>query len=385
MYFMRKYVQVWKGPTPSSIAEAKAFGDNKFRVRGGEGLQELAELAALMWARYPYDIKTVDHDPFWLDTRLAEGHDGTELLELYPNPKHIGRLLPEIADEAKRLGLTVFDEERLIVFQPSGVVLGNRPAAAHGPVAPEAPPIDPVSPEVQRRLEPALTRAGFVPAPMPGATVYFERTFTGGMHRFGWSVGSPLPKRDLVITLSTRCDEILAGMEQCAPGFTASCAGRVISWPLHGLVIRGGLEFTKSVYPDLTSSIIELTNAPGSDARRLDAIATAVRDLALPALGSAESLAALWQLILDESTLPAGACAAQWDERIPILLGLWMSDARAEAFASARRDHLAGELEQLRAAEPGNARMLSWRERRLAAFDGFLVAVRQVPPPGVLR
>ncbi len=41
MDFMRNYVFAWKGPTPSSIAEATQIVDRKFKSRAVEGVAEL--------------------------------------------------------------------------------------------------------------------------------------------------------------------------------------------------------------------------------------------------------------------------------------------------------------------------------------------------------
>lgn len=376
---LRNLVMVWKGGTPASIAEAKNLSDGKFKVRGGEGVPELSELARRLWEKYPYDVKSVDYDPFWLDERLAAGHDGTQLLELDPNPRHVGRLIPEIAEEALRLGLTVFDSEREVLFLPTGEILGQRPLPAHGPTKPAAAPIDHVSPQVHARLEPLMAPRGFVRELRPGLEVVFQRKFAGGMHRLGWVVGSPSPERMLRIRFSSSFDAVVAGMEQCAPGFAAGSGGDVLGWQFEGLVLRGGMEFTRLVFPDLSTSIIELPDTPGSDARRLDAIALAIRELSLPALTSTEDLRSLWRLIQDEAALPYGGRAAHWDVRVPVLLGRWFDPARAESMAADRLAHLTDELVQAR-AESKNVAM---RERRLAEFEKFLLQVRLIaPPPG---
>jgi hypothetical protein len=378
---LRNYVFVWKGPTPSSFGEAWEAVDRKFKRREGEGLAELTELSNRLWARYPYGTNNDSPDRFWLDERISTGHDGTDLLELYPNPKHVGRLLPEIAEEALRLGLTVFDSERSIVFLPSGAVVGKRPAPAHGPTKPEAAPIDHVTPEVRGRLEPMLANADFAHQPRPGHEVIFKRRFAGGAHLFRWLVGSPTPVCTVGIVLSSSYDDILAGMEQCVPGFTASSGSAVIHWTFSGLVLRGGMEFTRLVYPDLTSSIIEVPNKAGSDTKRLDAIALTVRELALPALAATQDIRAVWQLILDESTLPmGGGRAAQWDLHIPILLGHWINAAKAKELAAAQLAHLQQELVQARS----ESKAVPFRERRLAEFEKFVIDVRRVPPPASL-
>ena len=377
---LRTYVTVWKGTTPTSIAEAKEIVDRKFKVRGGEGVAELTELASRLWARYPYDVNSVDYDPFWLDARLAGGHDGTQLLDLYPNPSHLGRLLPEIAEEAARLGLAVLDAERRSLFLPSGEVLGKRPAAAHGPTKPEPAPADHVSSEVRARLEPLLSQSGFVRQARQSAEAIFEREFVGGTHQLAWMVGSPSPERMLRIRLSSSFDVILMGMERCAPGFTAKSGGEVIGWPFEGLVLRGGMEFTRLVFPELTSSIIELPNKPGSDAQRLDAIALAMRELALPALARTQDVRAVWRLIEGEATLPFGGRAARWNVRVAVLLGQWLEPAKAEVIAAGELARLSQELVQARA----ESRNVPMRERRLAEFEKFLADVRQVEaPPGL--
>ena len=225
-------------------------------------------------------------------------------------------------------------------------------------------------------LLPVLAAGGFEQVRGRSGMTTFERAFPNGAHRLSWRIDFEETDPTLAIFLHTRQDEVLDALERCQPGLRAWFDGNLLDWPIHGLVLEGGIEFARLIYSDLESTGIALSNVAATRARRLEGLGLALKELAWPRLVSAETVPALWDLILAETERRFGVHP---DVRVSILVGLWMRDDRAEVVAKWWRKDLVQDIEDARAVQhstltgAGNA---AARERKLAAFDSFVAAAR---------
>jgi len=239
-------------------------------------------------------------------------------------------------------------------------------------------PLEPISQIVLDHLVPVLSAGGFVQVPGRSGMTTFERVFSNGAHRLSWRIDSKETDLTLAVFLYTRQDEVLNALERCQPGLAASFDGDLINWPIHGLVLEGGLDFARLVYSDIESTGIALSHVQATRARRLEGLSIALKELVFPRLIFAETVPTLRELILTETERRFGVHP---DVRVSILVLMWMRDDRAEVVAKWWRKDLVQEVEEARAVQHSRimgAGNLAVMERKLAKFDRFVVAAREL-------